>query len=212
MSKIIESFVSHAAFPAVFSAMVTLVLANLFELAKRKSLEKQMFFEHFFKERIKAYNELLEKLPEVVEDLAKVPPLPPSSRPKALVKIVNKMNKKWFTQNLWFERRVVDMLTATSDVIRLAIFRNETAPVEEIGDEELHVIMISFMKSVALLNKVIEFSSGTKLLDKKFYQLTKPSFIQKIVSFIRRDKKKGNKILKGVLSADWTFFNPETEK
>ena len=94
----------------------------------------------------------------------------------------------------------------------MAISRNEAAPVEEISDEELHAIMISFMKSVAVLNKMIEFSSGTKLLDKKFYQLTKPSLIQRVASFIKRDKKKGDEILKGVLSEDWGFFNPETEK
>ncbi|MDR0302348.1 MAG: FAM160 family protein [Treponema sp.] len=213
MLEIFKSLVGHAAFPAVFASLLTLVIANLFDLLKRKSLEKQTFFEHFFQERIKAYNELLVVLPGLMTDLAAVSEQLPEERPKALTMILNKMNKDFFKQTLWFEHKVVDMLNNTKKIIYSAIFPQDMrSPVEAINNDELNIIMLSFTKMIVLVSKTIEVSSGTSLLDRKFKQLTSPSLLQRTVSFLKRDKKKIEERLQKVFSMDWNFIYSEYKK
>jgi hypothetical protein len=208
MIEILKSMVGHAAFLPVLSALLTLIITNVFDLKKRQALEKQIFFDRFFPERIKAYNDLFEKMPEIIKALAGIPHQDPSSRPDALLKIVNKMNTEFFMKNLWLGQEVLDLLVKAIDVIRLPLYReDEITMVESIDDENLNSIMSSFMILIGLLNKQIEFSSGIKLLDNKFYQITKPSFWQRIVSFVKRDDKKAEKTMERIFSYKWKFFN-----
>jgi hypothetical protein len=181
MIEILKSIVGHAAFLPVFSALMTLVITSIFDLKKRQALGKQMFFDRFFPERIKAYNDILEIMISIINALSKVHSKEPSSRPEALQEIVIKMQIDFYKQQIWLGREIKDLLNKMIVVISEPIInKDKYRLVESINNEELAIILSSFMNLNNFLNEQIELSSGIKLIDNKYHQLTKPPFWQNL--------------------------------
>jgi hypothetical protein len=177
MIEILKSIVGHAAFLPVFCTLMTLVITNIFDLKKRQVLEKQIFFDRFFPERMNAYQNILERMPSIIETLADLHTNPPPSRPKVLQEIVIKMQTDFYKQQIWLGREVKDLLKKIIAVISEPLIdKNKFTLVESINEEEITIILSSFLNLNNILNKQIEISSGIKLIDNKFYQLTKPPF------------------------------------